>query len=385
MRIVIIIFLLFFSASVLAQGVSINEDNSDPDPSAILEVKSTSKGMLIPRMTEAQRTVISSPATGLLVYQTDNTEGFWFFNGTSWEALLGEDPNNEIQTISKTGSTVTLSNGGGSFTDDNGHWELSGSNVFRTTGAVGIGTNTPLENLHLNGNFRIDRTNPLMTFFNGSTYKGYLQHFGNDFYFVNQLSGSIRFGNNGSSNQMIINNVGNVGIGLTTIDEELDVGGDVEVTGEYRYSLPRTKYYIVGCAEFSARNEDAGAWVLHGDQEYGHFSFPSGTWRAFATIHLPDGAVVNQVTVYYVDTNVADFTVYFRRTPVSGIGATNIGSTSSIENDASPVARARSFTLNETINNFSNRYTLIFESTVNDNTHRLYNVRIRYTIENVDF
>ncbi len=74
-----------------AQSVSINTDGSLADGSAMLEVKSTNKGLLIPRLSLAQRGGIGSPATGLLIYQTDNTPGFYFYNGTTW-TLLGSNP-----------------------------------------------------------------------------------------------------------------------------------------------------------------------------------------------------------------------------------------------------------------------------------------------------
>jgi hypothetical protein len=70
-----------------AQSVAINTDGTAADNSAILDVKSTTQGMLVPRMTAAQRTAISTPATGLLVYQTDATAGFYFHNGTIWVSL----------------------------------------------------------------------------------------------------------------------------------------------------------------------------------------------------------------------------------------------------------------------------------------------------------
>jgi len=60
-----IIFLLPFN--VLAQSVSINTDGSAPNSSAALDIKSDSKGLLIPRLTATQRSAIASPATGLLV------------------------------------------------------------------------------------------------------------------------------------------------------------------------------------------------------------------------------------------------------------------------------------------------------------------------------
>ena len=58
---------LFTGISVVAQ-VSVNADGSAPDQSAMLDVRSTTKGMLVPRMTTLERDAISNPATGLLVF-----------------------------------------------------------------------------------------------------------------------------------------------------------------------------------------------------------------------------------------------------------------------------------------------------------------------------
>ena len=71
----------------MAQSVAINTDGSVADASAILDVKSTIKGVLVPRMTAAQRTAIIAPVAGLLVYQADVTAGFYFYNGAAWISL----------------------------------------------------------------------------------------------------------------------------------------------------------------------------------------------------------------------------------------------------------------------------------------------------------
>jgi hypothetical protein len=68
-----------------SKGVSINTDNTTAHASAILEVKSDSLGILIPRIAKANRP--HTPATGLLVYQIDNTPGFYYFDGTAWRIL----------------------------------------------------------------------------------------------------------------------------------------------------------------------------------------------------------------------------------------------------------------------------------------------------------
>jgi hypothetical protein len=75
--------LLLYKVAV-AQSVAINNDASAPATSAMLDIKSTTKGLLIPRMTLAQRNAIASPASGLVVYQTDNTPGFYFYNSGAW-------------------------------------------------------------------------------------------------------------------------------------------------------------------------------------------------------------------------------------------------------------------------------------------------------------
>ena len=55
--------------------------------SSILTLASTTQGFLPPRMTKAQREAISSPATGLVVYQTDDVEGLWIRTSSAWRAL----------------------------------------------------------------------------------------------------------------------------------------------------------------------------------------------------------------------------------------------------------------------------------------------------------
>jgi len=67
----------------LYSQVGINTDASNPDGSAMLDVKSTEKGMLPPRMTKTQRDAIGSPAIGLIIYQTDNTPGYYYYSGTN--------------------------------------------------------------------------------------------------------------------------------------------------------------------------------------------------------------------------------------------------------------------------------------------------------------
>jgi hypothetical protein len=77
------------SLPTLAQNVGLNADGTTAHPSAILDMTATDKGVLVPRMTQAQRDAVAAPATGLLVFQTDNTPGFYYYNGTAWVPIGG--------------------------------------------------------------------------------------------------------------------------------------------------------------------------------------------------------------------------------------------------------------------------------------------------------
>ena len=99
-----LIFALAGSAN--AQSVGINSDGSAPNGSAMLDVSSTAKGFLAPRMTAADRDLIATPATGLLVYQTDGTSGFYYYSGTAW-TLVGTGSGNGSVTSVATGTGLT--------------------------------------------------------------------------------------------------------------------------------------------------------------------------------------------------------------------------------------------------------------------------------------
>ena len=77
------LFLLLFTIAIVnpelqAQNVAINNDGSQPDAAAMLDIKSSSKGLLLPRMTQAQRTAINPAPQGLIVFQTDGVSGLYY-------------------------------------------------------------------------------------------------------------------------------------------------------------------------------------------------------------------------------------------------------------------------------------------------------------------
>lgn len=126
-----LLILFFFLASLngFAQSISINADGAAPDSSAMLDVTDTTKGILIPRMTEAQRNAINKPATGLLLFQTDLDSGFYFNQGTP---------------LSPDWYRITTQ-------ADSNHWSRNDTSIYFNEGFVGIGTNDPKARLHLYG------------------------------------------------------------------------------------------------------------------------------------------------------------------------------------------------------------------------------------------
>lgn len=116
-RIVLILLCLsLFGSTLPAQSVGIGTDRFKPDASAILELRSDTKGLLIPRLTSDQRSRINQPSTGLLIYQTDVTPGFFYYNGTQWVTILSLNnlPVDDDQLISfdPVNFMLTLENGG---------------------------------------------------------------------------------------------------------------------------------------------------------------------------------------------------------------------------------------------------------------------------------
>jgi hypothetical protein len=114
----LIVLLLSFFTSFAQVGIG----TVNPDASSILELNSTSQGLLISRMSQADRDLIVSPATGLLIYQTDNTPGFYYYTGAVWSPFSGADLD----------------------------WTISGTDMYNAnTGNVGINTTAPSAPLHI--------------------------------------------------------------------------------------------------------------------------------------------------------------------------------------------------------------------------------------------
>ncbi|MBI4648288.1 MAG: tail fiber domain-containing protein [Bacteroidia bacterium] len=127
-----------------AQNIAITDDDGyTAHSSAMLDVKSLTKGLLIPRLSTAQRLAITGPATGLLVFDT-SLGNFYFYNGVDW---------------------INLTSG-----NANGIWSLAGSSVYLTNPVhkVGVGTSAPVGKLEVKGDVPTSSDAPLFEVINSA-------------------------------------------------------------------------------------------------------------------------------------------------------------------------------------------------------------------------
>ena len=158
-----------FSTTSFAQNVGIGSATFTPSADALLELRSTSSGFLMPKITEAERDLISSPNEGLMIYQTNNTPGYRYYDGTAWIPFGAGSADNFGDHVAN--QNIVLGDGLGivdedldtkiqveeSDDDDHIRFDVAGAEAMLIDNAqnVGIGTSVPSEKLHVEGNIRI--------------------------------------------------------------------------------------------------------------------------------------------------------------------------------------------------------------------------------------
>ena len=137
-KLIIILAFLFTGLTSIKAQLGINTTGATPHPSAMLDVSSTTKGILAPRMTTAQRIAIIQPATGLLVYDTNLNE-FYGFSNAIWKAVGGN--NAIIAPLDLTsGGTTIIGRSTQQYSNDNGVMGEITNNDGGGTGVYGVST-----------------------------------------------------------------------------------------------------------------------------------------------------------------------------------------------------------------------------------------------------
>lgn len=134
-----IIFFLFAASTITfctAQNIGIGTNS--PSSSAMLDVNSTTKGLLIPRMTSAQRGAIVSPANGLMVYDI-TTNSFWYYNNSTWSNLYAGGGGSFTLPYN---TTVALTSTAFKIKNDESYNAIEGESTYGT-GVSGISAEGP--------------------------------------------------------------------------------------------------------------------------------------------------------------------------------------------------------------------------------------------------
>jgi len=248
------------SATINAQ-VGINEDNSQPDATAILDVKSSTKGVLIPRMTSSEKAAITTPATGLIVYD-NTTSSFWYYNGAAWTEIISDS-----QTLISDADNDTKIQVEKSANEDIIRFDIGGSERLVLTKSLAGATILSFPNNNSNtfiGEGAGYSTTGSSNVFSGYT-AGYKNTTGSSNVFLGHQAG---FFNTGDGNVFIGNNVGfsEIGSNKLYIDNSSTVTplihGDfnTNIVGINRVATTNT-LEVGGTASKSS----AGDWIANSD------------------------------------------------------------------------------------------------------------------------
>lgn len=161
----IVLFVLLFSASAIQAQVGIGTTN--PNASSALDISSTTKGLLTPRMTTTQRNAIVAPAESLLVFDT-TVDAFYFYNTTTnaWVKLANEGTikrNNYKLVKSVADLAPELTDGGGS------RYLLQTNTYYEINGTINLAFPIDLNNAYVGG---LDANEDVLSFPTGTVFAG---------------------------------------------------------------------------------------------------------------------------------------------------------------------------------------------------------------------
>lgn len=188
-----------------------------PDASAMLQVESTTKGLLVPRMLSTQRQAIVNPAAGLIVYQTDGTPGFYYNAGTSvapsWVVLLNGESTVAASKITGTIGTSQIADGAVTTAKISASGTASGTTFLRGDGSwqtpAGGGSLSQSYSQALTGNMGTTSTVTTISTVNNVAPGTYLVHAK---FNLNVFPGAMLVGINDGTNYLALTSVGSTNI-----------------------------------------------------------------------------------------------------------------------------------------------------------------------------
>lgn len=163
LKISTLITMLFFSAQFSNAQVGIN--TATPDPSSMLDVSATDKGMLTPRMTTIQKNAIATPANGLLVFDTTE-KGFYYYDSTtsSWIRLASENKRNNYKLIKSVADLAAESIAGGA-----SKYLLDTKTFYEINGTINLVKPIDLNDAYVAG---LDANEDVLSFTGGTVFQG---------------------------------------------------------------------------------------------------------------------------------------------------------------------------------------------------------------------
>lgn len=236
--------LAFVTNYCISQSVGIGTNS--PNSKAILDLSSTTKGLLIPTMTTAQMYAISTPPNGLLVFNSTYGQLYQYYDG--WKGVLNSDywirPIASRSRIGNTSDSVGIGTiSPTEWLDVDGNIKsrtniraenaisaggtISGGSMVSLGNAVIVGTTVMNDNLNANADININNTTATLQLKSSSVNKGFFQLSGDNVRLgtnSGNSAGDLIFRLDGTD-RIFINNSGNMGLGSSSPGGRLHVAG----------------------------------------------------------------------------------------------------------------------------------------------------------------